>query len=234
VAIVAGVLVASGLTVGSLSVWAESCVPGQVSSVVNDTLTPQMLLNSPYNGSAFGTVPIENGTLNLTLFANNSGGAWGFFDRTDWTIRDGTSPGGASAACRATYFVSFAGDSSSDGLPLFNSSAPAFLNDSTEPNSVQINGTPGPVYFSNGFRDATGEISTCGGSAVGRNLTSTHIEVGVQFRANGATHTADVTIDVSTHYEYRFPANGGSWEIDNLSAPGGPGGGWAFSYIPCS
>jgi len=34
-------------------------------------------------------------------------------------------------------------------------------------------------------------------------------------------------------YHYSFPANFGTWQVDNLSAPGGSGGGWAFSYSPC-
>jgi hypothetical protein len=40
-------------------------------------------------------------------------------------------------------------------------------------------------------------------------------------------------IPVTESYHYTFPANFGIWEVDNLSAPGGPGGGWAFSYEPC-
>lgn len=35
-------------------------------------------------------------------------------------------------------------------------------------------------------------------------------------------------------FHYLFPSDFGTWQIDNLSTPGGPGGGWAFSYSPCS
>jgi len=32
-------------------------------------------------------------------------------------------------------------------------------------------------------------------------------------------------------WSYWFPPDFGTWQIDNLSAPGGPGGGWAFNFV---
>jgi hypothetical protein len=232
-AVVAGIVIASGLTIVTLSQPIVDCTPGPVVATVNGSLTPRLLLNAPYNGLAYGTVPIDNGSQNLTIFANNSGGVWGLFEHVGWTIRQGVATGQSNSSCRRVYFPSLTDDWTSVGLPLFNSSAPAYLNDSAEANWVQINGTPGPVYFSNGFYAPTGQISTCGQSATHRAASSDYLQIGVQFDVNDVAHVVNVTLAVSTQYEYVFPANGGTWAIDNLSAPGGPGGGWAFSYSPC-
>jgi hypothetical protein len=234
VAVAVGVAVAIGLTLAGLTLDSGGCSPGPVVSTVDDTLTPMLLLNAPYNGSASGTVPIENGTQDLTLTANNSGGVWGYFERSDWTIRDASSARGSGSSCDGVYFASLAEDWSSDILPLFNSSEPAYLNDSAEPTTAPVDGTPEPVHFQNGFGLPDGELSTCGETASTVYLSSSRLDVGVQFETGGISHVVDTELEVPTHYEYNFPANGGTWAIDNLSAPGGPGGGWAFSYSPCT
>lgn len=230
----AGVLAAIGLTTVVLINTTGSCRPGSVLARVDDALTPILLLNAPYGGSASGTVPIENGTQQLTITANDSGGVWGVFERMDWSIRGAEASGGTLSKCTGTYFVSLADRWSSDVLPLFDSSTPAYTNDSAEPTSLPINGTAGPVFFTNGFDATSGAVSTCGKAASFQNATSSRIDVSVSFQSDGVSHIASTTVDVTTHYEYEFPANVGSWAIDNLSAPGGPGGGWAFSYAPCS
>lgn len=233
-AVAAGVLIASGLTVVALNVGTAECVPGPVVSSVNATLAPLLLLNAPYDGSANGTVPIENGTHALTLFANNSGGVWGYFERMDWTIRQGTGLGRFAAYCDSIFFPTLTNDWSSDVIPLFNASGTAYINDSSEAHTVQISGTPGPVYFSNGFSAPTGVVSTCGRGAVQENASSSYIQISVDFQEQGVSHVASLTLDVATNYQYFFPPNQGTWSVDNLSAPHGPGGGWAFSYSPCA
>jgi hypothetical protein len=232
-ALLIGILLAGGLTVVSLSQPGGGCSQGEIVSIHAGSLTPLMLLNSPYNGSSNGTIPVENGSRDLTIFANNSGGVWGYFERMDWTVRIGQPSDGSVASCDQTFYPSPRDDWTSDLLPLFNSSLPSYLNDSQEPSSVQISGSGGPTYFYNQFYQATSKLSTCGTNASVQSVKSNHILVGVEFQYSGVSHVVNVTLDLSTSYRYVFPANGGIWEIDNLSAPGGPGGGWAFSYSPC-
>jgi hypothetical protein len=94
-----------------------------------------------------------------------------------------------------------------------------------------------PVLFNNGFTIANHvAISTCDTSAKSVPLpgNSATLKVRVQFTSNSLNRTAPMVLPFVESYDYFFPANFGSWQIDNLSAPGGPGGGWAFSYSPCS
>lgn len=229
-ALVAGILIAAGVTTLTLSGPANSCTPGPIVAFHNNSLTPLLLLNSPYNGSAHGTVTIENGTLNLTMFANNSGGFWGYFERIDWTVRAGQGSNGADSSCASVFYLTEKDDWTAAGLPLFNSSSPYYLNDSQEPDSVEISSSGGPTYFYNQFYAATSKLSTCGTNASVQTVRSTHTRVGIEFQYAGTSHIVNVTLNESTSYRYDFPADTGTWAIDNLSAPGGPGGGWAFSY----
>ncbi len=232
-ALVTGLLIAAGETTLTLSQPANGCAPGKVVAFHNDSLTPQLLLNSPYDGSAYGTLPVDNGSRNLTMYANNSGGLWGYFERIDWTVRVGQSSGGTNPACDQVFYLSEKDDWTSAGLPLFNSSTPYYLNDSREPTSVQISSSGGPTYFYNQFYSVTSELSTCGTNSSVQTVKSNHIQVGIEFQYFGSSHIVNVTLKEPTSYRYVFPANTGIWAIDNLSAPGGPGGGWAFSYSPC-
>ena len=229
--VVVGILLGSSVVVLSFGESGGGCSPGTVVAEVNDTLTPWLLLNSPFDGSAHGSVPIQNGSLNLTLFANNSGSVWGFFERESWTVRSGQSNGGADSSCSSVFFLSPKNEWSSDVLPLFNSSSPAYRNDSAEWDWVNITGTPGPIYFHNRFYESTSRLSTCGTNASVLTATSDHVSVYVQFMYKGMSNVVQTTIPVTTSYRYIFPANAGTWSIDNLSAPGGPGGGLAFAFL---
>ena len=233
VALVAGLLAGSALSAGTLILPGGSCSPGPVIAQVNDTLTAVLVLNSPFLGSANGSVPIQNGTLNLTIFANDSGSVWGYFQRVDWTIQAGQATVNTGGSCSGAFFATGRAVGSSGVLPLFNSGSPAYQNDSSESDWVNISGTPGPVYFHNQFYAPTSRLSTCGTNASVQVARSNHITVEVQFTYKGTTEVVQATIPVSTTYRYFFPADGGTWQIDNLSAPGGPGGGWAFSYSTC-
>jgi hypothetical protein len=81
---------------------ANACEPGQTVVVQNATATPLLLVNSPYNTPygdfSTGSVPIENNSKTLTLSAWN-GSVWGFFERTDWTVKVGKSVSGSNLAC---------------------------------------------------------------------------------------------------------------------------------------
>jgi hypothetical protein len=92
------------------------------------------------------------------------------------------------------------------------------------------------LTFANGFENQnTGSISTCGGPA--RSVFVAVPGLSLWLHLDSADRNASVSFElpiVSLEFHYVFPPNAGIWQIDNLSAPGGPGGGWAFAYSPCS
>jgi len=238
VALILGVIVAVGMTVVTVghpraSEPAAECAPGSIVAWVNDTYPPLGVVNSPYNGTASGSVPITNGTLILTLSPRN-GSAFGVFERMNWTVRIGKATGGFDSSCAGIYYLNPTDDGTSTTFPLSNQSVFNFTNDSQEPNQSGITGAGGPVYFYSGFYSPTSELSTCGAGTTILHTASSSLQVGVTFSVAGVVHVVNVSIPVQTNYTYTFPANAGAWAIDNLSAPGGPGGGWAFSYLhPC-
>jgi hypothetical protein len=232
-ALVVGLVVGSSLTVITYELYDSlRCSQGPIVAQFDSTLTPRLLLNSPYNGSATGTVPIDNGTLQLTLSANNSGGAWGLFESMNWSVRSAHSSQRLTIPCNELFYASAQDRWSSTTLPLFNSTTPYYLNDSAEPRSVQSDefGEPTLVFF-NQFYSTTSVLSTCGRNASTQSVLSSHISFGLQFEFDGSLRLLAVTLTITTEYQYVFPADAGSWDIDNLSASGGPGGGWAFSYL---
>jgi hypothetical protein len=90
------------------------------------------------------------------------------------------------------------------------------------------------VIFDNSYTVLSQVVNTCGRSAQTLGLSSNQLTVGIPIVQGGRNITVPATVDIYTSYTYHFPANGGIWLIDNLSAPGGPGGGWAFSYSSCA
>jgi hypothetical protein len=214
----------------------KSCVPGRTVSVVNGTYSPLLLLNSPYatpySDPSNGSVLVYNGSKSVGFTAYN-GSTWGYFERMDWFVKIGQGSAGDEPLCSSLFYPVASDDWTSSIQVLYNNSISNFVNDSMVPDHVQTNTSGGPVYFNDRFSKASITISTCGAVTAIRGLTSTHITVGIPFVYQGVSHVAYTILDITTHYRYVFPANGGIWAVDNLSAPGGPGGGWAFSYSPC-
>ncbi len=199
---------------------------------ITNAFTPLVVLNSPFN-SSYGdpssqTSFLGNGA-NFTFPAYN-GSVWGFFDRVNWSIYAGVGSSGYAVHCSSTFFPRVTSSVEEGGYPLGS-----YSNDSAEPSYFQLPGTGGPVYYSNGFYHETASISTCGTGSVVRGLTSLSFTVSIPFPYHGTQHLVNATIYQHTDFRYVFPSNGGSWAVDNLSAPEGPGGGWAFSYLgPCA
>jgi hypothetical protein len=113
---------------------------------------------------------------------------------------------------------------------------PGSRSDASEPTQYNLSSAPNDssFYFSNGFHTANVQnVSTCGGPARSIPAQSPQFIVWIPFSSNGKSHTVPFVVPSSQIFNYWFPANFGTWQVDNLSAPGGPGGGWAFSYSPC-
>jgi hypothetical protein len=109
--------------------------------------------------------------------------------------------------------------------------------DSGEPTVWNLGTPPGnsTSIFRQGFNGSNAPtVSTCGGPAESIPVVAQSLATWVSFRWNGVNYTAEVSLPLDQSFTYFFPANFGTWQVDDLSAPGGPGGGWAFSYSPCS
>jgi hypothetical protein len=173
-----------------------------------------------------------NGT-SATTYAWN-GSVWGTFSHNSWTIYAGMAKGGEATGCASERFVARGGTQSYVTVSL---GAFQYVNDSGEPDDLVLNESMqnasaiGPITFENGFYRETEIISTCGTGPKSYALSSTSFQIVVPFTADGVAQNVTTSIQANITYEYAFPPNVGTWAIDNLSAPGGPGGGWAFSYL---
>jgi hypothetical protein len=216
---------------------------------------PAVLVNSPFGGNVTGkgTIPASfPGSLgypNLssyqTSFAVN-GTASGTFNSVNVSILQGKSElvlgPGTNSRCSQSFLVVLSQPpylGTYAGWPL---STPSNLSDRGEvsffyPPSTGVYKSL-PVYFDNSFVGANeNDISTCNTSArwVTLPANSNSLAISIGFSLGGQNLAAPLILPFVESFHYWFPANFGTWQVDNLSAPGGPGGGWAFNYVgPCS
>jgi hypothetical protein len=225
----------------------------QKGGTVVDEITwiPVVLINAPYGGYASGNGSLPAGFLGPHTYLPSAEG-------TD--AQNGTAAGviyqvwlnvtrdlnqtvwgsGGNVRCGQAYAISPGGT----GPQPPNGYAgkmfgPGLVSDAAEPHvfnwsSGSANST---VWFSNGFAITNEkDVSTCGNSSRSLNvpLHAVNLTVEVPFNDGGRNVSESLVLPLDQSYHYWFPANFGTWQIDNLSAPGGPGGGWAFSYSPCS
>lgn len=241
-----------------LASWAPviriECVATEV--VANQTgWLPLAIANSPYEGNTseksivpkglYGPPPdnppgvvgsVNNGTIggglwqvNFTVFALSNSLTWGF---------------GSNRRCSQSFEIQiesvvpgrlFTGDFFEWAWgPQFGPNATSDAGEPTQFNLSLVEGQS-TVYFDNGFyQPNTPSISTCGTGDQHRSAISNYLDVWTPFVYKGHLVTQRVVLPFTQEFQYSFPANSGTWQIDNLSAPSGPGGGWAFSYSPCS
>ncbi len=210
--------------------------------------TPAILANSPYGGMVYdnGTIPPDipgapgypTAWSSLGAPASNGTAAGAFFitNVSIYATKNVTEWGpGSNDRCSQPYLTEFLPLSGGGGggtafVPI---STPSNLSDRGEATNATY-GTP-PFVFQNGFTAANSpNFSTCGG-ATQALLVSAPLFTAWAPTLLGGTHTLiPVVLPFAVSFKYEFPANFGTWAVDNLSAPGGPGGGWAFDYLgPC-
>jgi hypothetical protein len=238
---------------GSLSPFEHAvCVDrGQVS--LGYYFLPAVLVNSPYGGRGWGNGTIAadypggpgypsdrgaygggslNGTAEEIWFMVNLS-ILGFANATEWGL-------GQNHLCSRGFSV----------LPLPPYIGPGFggwgitvvnnLTDSGEAGSANFSGnfagSPQSPIWNNGFTAANApSVSTCNNSSpVSRYVQVPGPTVLVPFTESRAHLQASYTLPFAEGFHYVFPPRFGTWAVDNLSAPGGPGGGWAFAYAPCA
>jgi hypothetical protein len=236
------------------------CVEGRVvKSQLN--WTPNLLVNSPFGG--YGNVtytlppPGDRSGGGGSQFNGTSGSViWPVYWNLSTEHRVLVDGVGTDARCPPLEVQVGKGPYAS-GLPFGGCGGcpiPVVTNttDIGEATHVSYNSTNGnpptwTVIWNNSFTiDNQGQISTCGGAAKWGSLTTHNLTFQVPFATGNGTFAFNETIYTSyspiaplgsytASFSYWFPPNFGTWQIDNLSAPGGPGNGWAFNFVgPCS
>ncbi len=208
---------------------------------------PAILINSPYGGSANGTahslVPSPAGEF-LGIGTSTANGTTGgiFVESSNaslFQLRNATVSGlGSNDLCRATYSVSLHSDIYGSGgvqIPTISN-----LTDAGEATNLSVDDLSSNLfyvsYFDNGFSVANApNITTCGEGGMALPVQSAYLTIGIPFNFDGRNLTMSYVLPYVQDFVYHFPPSFGTWAVDNLSALGGPGGGWAFDYLgPCA
>jgi hypothetical protein len=222
-----------------------SCNRG-VELVGEQLWTPAVLANSPYGGMVYdnGTIPpyvpgapgYPNAWSALGAPADNGTAAGAFFitNVSIYLAENVTHWGpGPNDRCAHQYLTDFlplgGGEVGSIAFAPINTTSN--LSDEDEATSAPF-GAPSFV-FENGFTAQNSQmISTCGRPAEWLPVSAPDFTVWARANLAEVGSLIPVELPFQVSFNYWFPSDG-TWEVDNLSLPGGPGGGWAFAYSPC-
>lgn len=222
------------------------CVSG--SPVSNATVwTPFSLTNAPYLGSTVYRAHFANwelfGWTNVTIGPPGSltgNVSTGYFETQNWTLysesnRSLAGPG-LNRYCESEYTVLMSHtqfDVSVSGEPLQGLGNASNVNEPTT--FTYGHSGHSSAIFANGFTSANAApVSTCGTHASELNFTSTSFEISMTFSTVSGPVSTIVTISSAENYTYLFPANGGTWQVDDLqNNPGLVGPGLAFRWTAC-
>lgn len=243
-AVVVALLVSVPYAAGFGLIFHESCSTDRL--VSNENIwTPFALVNAPYLGTtAWGAtfsliellgptkVVLSNGVLGKGNLST------GYFETQNWSVYSQSSTivlgSGSNRPCTAPFDSALSKpsfDVSYDGFPLQGPGNTSNVNETT---FFSPDGRPS-MTFNNGYTMAnTPAISTCERQSTEAVIRSSSFIVLNPLASSAAGSNVSVAIESFESFSYFFPADSGTWQIDNLSARGGPGGGWAFSYSPCS
>lgn len=243
--VVALILVLPPLFAGWAPVLHRTCKTGTIAAD-EPFWIPAILVNAPYEGNVSGNASIPPGfivdgqgfgsTDGMPASNGSVGGVFFHVWLALFSLVNTTVWGpGSNVACSHPFSMTATTDFNGSQVYSGILGNQGNLSDSAEPHSYNLTAPPGgsTVYFDNGFVSAnTQDISTCGGPAKSVPVNSPEFTVWVPFAIGNRTAIVPYEIPFDQMFHYRFPSNG-TWAIDNLSAPGGPGGGWAFSYSTC-
>jgi hypothetical protein len=233
-----GVLLVLSALSGSLNPFEHiSCVTSQAVAEEPERVVPAFVLNSPYGGAGLGEAygwssTVRNGSVGAIVL--------GYANMTLYRTQNATRAGiGPSTPCSVGFRAVMGSSDLYAGGTVWVSSIP-LRSDAQEPRSLTIDSWfPGndsiQFTFNNSFSVSNApDITTCGGNSTTRSVNGVHMSIGVPFAVDGLTVIAPFALSLTERFTYTFPAEFGTWAIDNLSAHGGPGGGWAFDYLgPC-
>jgi len=246
----AGVVIGALIVVGTISASGfglqshTSCVRGPI--VADENLwTPFALANSPYLGwtgwnASFSLIDAA-GPANYTLtdgFLGRGNLSTGYFQTQNWSVSTQTNQStmgpGRNQPCSAGFVAMISPpnfSSASDGPPL---QGPGNTSNLGEPATFSPDGRPAAV-FDNGFVSANQpQISTCGGPSKEVNFNSSSFDISISVNSTSGPLSIAISISSIERFTYFFPANDGTWLVDDLQENAGlRGPGLAFSWQPC-
>jgi hypothetical protein len=209
--------------------------------------TPYSLANAPYLGSssyaAKFTIFVLDGISTVTLsdgqVANGNLSA-GFFVTENWTLfwmtNDSKLGPGTNQPCTSAYGADQAPTNFTSSVDGFVLQGPGNTSNVNEPTTYsQPPDKHALAVFGNGFVSANSQpISTCGASAKELNFSSSSFDVSLTVQGPKGSVTAVASVDSQQNFTYYFPANAGTWLVDDLqSNPGITGPGLAFEWQAC-
>ncbi len=258
--VVAGVVLSfvSFATTGGGILTHTTCEVGSPVANLTDVWIPAVLVNSPFGGNASGTGVMD---WNFPGAWNGPPPAPGQTLRTGWGTRalNGTTLGafftvslsvlevrsvtragpGLNLPCTTPVQLKLQSPQTYGGAGAEVTTISNLTDAGEADNATLFPGLSGstrsPTFFVNGFTRANmNEISTCGKAEQSLPVITQGLGVTFHVTAANQTYLIPDALPFTEVFSYTFPADFGTWEVDNLSEPGGPGGGWAFSYSPCA
>ncbi len=190
--------------------------------------TPEILLNSPYRGEAWGNQTVGP---NIEMGADN-GSASGGFRLDTWSVYTAENVSSlTNTPCSQPYVAQLT--STSGSFASFPLLAGGSTSDAAEMTSFTHLGYQS-LSFSNGYvNDNFGGTGTCSGLRYATTADSVSYPVGIPFTHAGQTFQLPGSVASHVAYFYIFPG-GGNWDFFNPQAAS-PAyeGGLAFSYSSC-
>jgi len=231
--VVVGTLIALAAMSGRIDPFVHTQCEKQLVATEPNRWIPAVLINSPYGGRGTGQGQGSGTTvLNGTAAAVMMEGA----EAELFTTHNASVVGvGPDSPCTRLYLVALV-DQNYYGVTAGLIATASNLTDRGEAGTLDVFGDTSNlskvVYFSNAFGTAnTPNVTTCGGGATSRSVLSYHDSIDIPFEVTGTQVIGPYQMTWAQTFTYDFPANFGTWAIDNLSAAGGPGGGWAFDFL---
>ena len=225
---------------------------GQVS--LEYFLLPAVLVNSPYGGGGWGNGSMAAsfpGSPGYPTYPGSYGGGsangtvgetWFSVNLSIHKLVNETGIGlGPSRSCGQAFSVTPVPSNLGRGFGGWSVPVVSNLTDRGEATfanfSGYFSGNPLSPIWNNGFSSSNApNVSTCSsGLPLNIYIRAPGPSVQVPFSESGNSLATTYTLPFAEDFHYLFPADFGTWAVDNLSSPGGPGGGWAFDYLgPCS
>lgn len=224
-------------------VYHLTCGPVGRAVAVERLWTPEILVNSPYGGSANATYSAPGGGWQSSTSVSN-GSAGGLFSLDNWTVFVTGSltvlGPGVNQLCSQSYTAMDARGGSEVGIDLLPANS---TSDAQEPTQISewdfvSHATYGSIVFANGYTpNATNLLDSCNSTGTGlpdQPLRSSALQVKVPVTLGGqvVNVTASLPDSVSFTYSFGIP---GTWHFTDLSSGNqARGGGLAFDFAPCS
>jgi hypothetical protein len=235
-------------TMGGLALFSHTvCARGEVVDTVL-FWTPFSLVNAPYLGSSnysanflvYELFGLTNVTLTKGHVGQGNVSVGGYFETENWTVfsqTNATDVGpGFNKPCSSPYGAVPSPTNFSTSASGYILQGPGNTSNVNEPTTFPLASSKHPpAVFENGFVSANQPpISTCGAEGKEINFSSSSFDISLMVPGPGGPIITVATVSSQQNFTYYFPANGGTWLVDDLQQNSGlRGPGLAFTWQQC-